>query len=261
MSQDNVEVVRAGLAAWNAGDMDAWGGLLSPDVVWRPPPNWPEPEPHAGPEAVLRAVQQLREAWDADALEPIGGFIDAADQVIVRLVWRGRGHGPVSNMEVTCVYTVRGEKISAFEFFWNHADAVEAVGRTERNMEIVRQALAAFNRRDPAAWLELCDAALENSPPREWPESDPMQGPEVVWDFLIKASEPWEATSLEHDDLIDAGSERVVARVRGQMKGKASGASVPWSFWQVVTLRGGKVRRIEWFADRAEALRTVGLSE
>jgi ketosteroid isomerase-like protein len=38
---------------------------------------------------------------------------------------------PQSMMEVTCVYTVRKRKISAFEFFWDHAEALEAAGLSE----------------------------------------------------------------------------------------------------------------------------------
>jgi len=50
----------------------------------------------------------------------------------VRFVWRVRGHGPAaSNWEVTCVYTVRQGKIIAFEFFWDHRDALQAVGLGE----------------------------------------------------------------------------------------------------------------------------------
>ena len=70
----------ASFEAWNAGDMEAWANLLAPDVIWRPPKDWPEPGPFAGREAVLRQVQQNREAWDADTAEPIGDFIDAADR-------------------------------------------------------------------------------------------------------------------------------------------------------------------------------------
>ncbi len=128
MSQENVEVVRASFEAWNAGDMEAWGGFLAPDVIWRPPGDWPEPGPFAGREAVLRQVQQNRETWDADTAEPVSDFIHAADRVVVRFVWRVRGHWPEARMEITCVYTLRNGMISAFEFFWDHADALEAVG-------------------------------------------------------------------------------------------------------------------------------------
>jgi hypothetical protein len=69
--------------------------------------GWPEPGPWVGPDAVMRQWQQQRETWDADALEPISDFLDAADRVAVRFIWRGAGHGPESNMDFTVVYTVR----------------------------------------------------------------------------------------------------------------------------------------------------------
>ena len=47
----------------------------------------------------MRFIEQLRDTWDADAMEAIGDFIDAADRVVVRFIWRGMGHGPQSNME------------------------------------------------------------------------------------------------------------------------------------------------------------------
>ena len=45
MSQENVEVVRAGFEAWNAGDMEALRELLDSGVVLRMPQGWPEPGP------------------------------------------------------------------------------------------------------------------------------------------------------------------------------------------------------------------------
>ena len=45
------------------------------------------------------------------------------------------------------------------------------------------------------------------------------------------------------------------------MPGKASGASVPWALWQVITIRNGRALRSEWFSDRAGALEAAGLSE
>jgi hypothetical protein len=58
----------------------------------------------------------------------IGDVSDVADHVVVRLAWKGVGHGPESNFEMTCIYTVRKGKIRGHEFFWNHAEALEAVG-------------------------------------------------------------------------------------------------------------------------------------
>jgi ketosteroid isomerase-like protein len=131
MSQENVEVVRAGFAAWNAGDMDAFRELHDPDVILRPEKDWPESGPYIGREAVMRFYEQLRETWDADALESTSDFIQAGDRVAVRLIWRGAGHGPEANIVVTGVYTVRQGRVFGTEFFWDHAEALKAVGLRE----------------------------------------------------------------------------------------------------------------------------------
>src|SRR5213078_1078195 len=93
---------------------------------------------------------------------------------------------------------------------------------------------------DRAAWLALCDPELENIPPQDWPESDPIRGGEPVFDFLaVEAQDAWEEDSspFEYVELIDAGNDRVVADMRREVRGKASGASVAWRYWQVVTFR------------------------
>ena len=126
----NVETVKATYGAWNAGDMNALRELLHPDVIQRSPEGWPEPGPFVGREAVMRWWEQLREAWDADALEPIS-FIDAGDRVVVRQIWRGAGHGPEVNLDITNVFTVRKGRIFYLEFFWDHAEALETLGLLE----------------------------------------------------------------------------------------------------------------------------------
>ena len=78
-------------------------------------------------------MEQLRETWDADTLEPIDDLIDTADRVVVRIIWHGVGHGPDLNMELTGVYTVRNGKIRTAEFFRDHAEALEAVGLSEQD--------------------------------------------------------------------------------------------------------------------------------
>jgi ketosteroid isomerase-like protein len=131
MSQENVEIMRATFEVWNAGDMDALRELYDPTVILRMPEGWPEPGPFVGRDAVMRQWEQQREAFDADTAEPISDFIDTADHVLVRFVWRGAGHGPESNMEVTQVITVRKGRVFLLEHFWDHAEALEAVGLSE----------------------------------------------------------------------------------------------------------------------------------
>jgi ketosteroid isomerase-like protein len=131
MSEENVKIVRAILRALNMGDMDAVRALYDSDAVVRPPEGWPEPGPFVGGDAVVRQFQEMRETWDASEVESLSDPMDAADRVVVRLVWRGAGRGPESNMEFTAIYTVRKGKVVYQETFWDYADALEAIGLSE----------------------------------------------------------------------------------------------------------------------------------
>jgi hypothetical protein len=72
-------------------------------------------------------------AWIADAQEVIGDFIDIADHVVVRFIWRGAGYGPEANMEFTGLWTIRKGRVFFVDFFWDHAEALEAVGLSEQD--------------------------------------------------------------------------------------------------------------------------------
>jgi ketosteroid isomerase-like protein len=134
---------------------------------------------------------------------------------------------------------------------------------SQEKVEIMRRGLDALNRRDRAAWLALCDPEIENVPPRDWPESEPIRGAEPVFDFLaVEAQNAWgtESSPFEYVEFIDAGNDKVVAHMEWQAVGRASGAHVAFSYWQTVTFRHGKPLRIEWFGDRLEALEAATFS-
>ena len=131
MSQENVELVKAAFEAWNAGDMDAVREMHDPSVIARTLEGWPEPGPFVGRDAVMRQFARVRAAWDTDAIEPIGDFLDAGDRVIVRVFFHDLGIGPEANLEFTIVYTVRERRIFFIEYFWDHAEALEAAGLSE----------------------------------------------------------------------------------------------------------------------------------
>lgn len=128
MSQENVETVRAGFEAWNAGGMDAYGALLDPNVTLLAPRGWPEQGPFVGRAAVLRQFKGVRDAWDADAAEPNADFKDLGDRVLASFFWRGTGHGPDASAEMWRLFTLRDGMHVAFEFFWDKGEALETAG-------------------------------------------------------------------------------------------------------------------------------------
>ena len=130
MSQENVDVARAVTAAWNVRDMDALRELYDPDVMVRTAEGWPEPGPFVGVEAVLREFARYLDTLDDSRFESVS-FIDAGDRVVVRQFWRGVGRGPGMNLEFTTVITVRKGRMIFIEFFWDHGQALEAVGLSE----------------------------------------------------------------------------------------------------------------------------------
>jgi ketosteroid isomerase-like protein len=79
----------------------------------------------------MRQWTQVRETFDGDNLELVSDVIDVRDRVAVRSIWRGAGHAPEPSVEMTYVFTVRNGKVMAIEEFWEHAEAVEAMGLSE----------------------------------------------------------------------------------------------------------------------------------
>jgi ketosteroid isomerase-like protein len=131
MSQENVELLRRGLTAWNAGDMDGVRDVCDPDIVMRPPEGWPESGPFIGAEAVMRQWAEQRKIWKADSVEPISDFIPGGEHAAVRQVWRGTGAGPDTDTKMTQVIRVRQGKIVEKVFYWDHDEALAAVGLAE----------------------------------------------------------------------------------------------------------------------------------
>ena len=82
-----------------------------------------------------------------------------------------------------------------------------------------------------------------------------------MWDLYVKNTELWETPRFQLFELVEVGVDKTVGEQRSDVRGKASGAGVTWSYWQVGTFRDGKLIRIEWFTSRAEALKAAGLSE
>jgi ketosteroid isomerase-like protein len=80
---------------------------------------------------------------------------------------------------------------------------------SQENVEIVRQAMEAIQRRDRTTYLALHDKDYEVVPTRDFPQAG-VRGPEAAWDFYVEAAEAFERLPLEDAELVDAGADKVL---------------------------------------------------
>jgi ketosteroid isomerase-like protein len=128
MSEEDVEIVRKAMEAYLRGDLAGALADVDPDIVWNP-----NEEPAGrGHDAVLSSLQGWEETWDDYAMRA-EGYLDAGDNVVVTLHFRGRGRA--SGVEVDTrsyqVHTIREGKIVEMNEFIDRAAALKAAGLSE----------------------------------------------------------------------------------------------------------------------------------
>ncbi|HZA58904.1 MAG TPA: nuclear transport factor 2 family protein [Solirubrobacterales bacterium] len=135
---------------------------------------------------------------------------------------------------------------------------------SQENVELLRRAYEAWNRRD-------FDSALANSDPDvEWTFTaeargaafrSVYRGPQGVREFWDTFIEPWEEVNVEVEEIRDAG-DSVLALVVFHARAR-DGLEIDQPFVHVVTFRGSQVIRFEAFAERElqQALEAAGLPD
>jgi ketosteroid isomerase-like protein len=129
MSQENLELFRAGVAAWNEGDYDAVVDMCHPEVEWSFSDRLPDATGQIrGKEEIRRFFQTFTGDWSeisirADRIEDHGADV-VAD---VAFVAKGRDGIEVS-MRFIHVWTVRDGQIVRFRGFGSFEEALEAAG-------------------------------------------------------------------------------------------------------------------------------------
>jgi ketosteroid isomerase-like protein len=125
VSEENIEVVRSGLAAFNRRDYEAALDHAHDDVVWKP---FFSTETRA-----LRGRAQVLEAWreQVDLLDlsiEAERYIAIGDKVVAPLTWTGKGQQSGAAVEAAAVqvYTLSDGKITSAETFETLDEALAA---------------------------------------------------------------------------------------------------------------------------------------
>ena len=130
MSQDNVEIVRRFVDAFQAGRRDDVVASLDDNVVWIMPPI--DAGVSHGVEATERAVVTWLSAWEDYSMEVVE-LVEAGERVLGVFRQRGRAKagGPEVDLTSACAFSLRASKIVRMEVFGTKQQALEAVGLSE----------------------------------------------------------------------------------------------------------------------------------
>jgi ketosteroid isomerase-like protein len=132
---------------------------------------------------------------------------------------------------------------------------------SEENLEIVRRAFDAFIEGDYERLIGLADPQIEYDVSRTSPESRVARGPQEVVAVLEEWVDTWDEHQVELSELIDAGTETVVAVMQERGKLRGTDTWVEHDRGVVYTVRDQRVVRYEEHEDRARALEAAGLRE
>jgi ketosteroid isomerase-like protein len=127
--RENVELVKAMLAAWLSRDWEAATAAWDPALEWHSAEDEPDAGTYRGIEAVVAMLQGWDDAFDDFHASPLD-FIAVGESVVVPYKVRGRLRGSSSEVEVaeTQVYKLREGKIIEVREYRTREQALKAVG-------------------------------------------------------------------------------------------------------------------------------------
>ena len=123
---------------------------------------------------------------------------------------------------------------------------------SQESVEIVRRFLIG----DVDEALAYADPEIVWNPIEELP----TQGHGAVRASLARWKAEWDDYEMLPEEFVDRG-DRVVVTVRLGGRGRASGVEIDARFYDVYTLRDGKIVRMDQFTERRQAFEAAGLAE
>jgi ketosteroid isomerase-like protein len=128
---------------------------------------------------------------------------------------------------------------------------------SEENVETTRRFTGALLRGD----YEV--AAAELAPDFEVDDTDIPEstGTDSFYSWIGRWDEVWESWTIEDLEIRAVGDDRTLSLFTIVAKGKGSGVELTRNDASVAHHRDGKITRIAYYNDQAEALEAAGLSE
>jgi ketosteroid isomerase-like protein len=127
----------------------------------------------------------------------------------------------------------------------------------EENLEMMRRFAEATARGHPDAAEALLGSSVEIDD-MDIPDAD---GHDSFHDWQERWNESWESWRLEGLELLPSGEDKVLALFRMIVKGKGSGIELSRDDALLAEFAGGKIVRLGYYNDQAQALEAAGLSE
>jgi SnoaL-like protein len=131
---------------------------------------------------------------------------------------------------------------------------------SQENVELYRQGIDAFNRRDLDAFLALADpgvVGISRVLQIEGASYEGHEGTREWWNSLLGVFPDF---TIEVLSVRDAG-DRTVAELRNRAQGEGGPASLEELVWQVSEWRDGLVVRWQMFDTERDAFEAAGLSD
>jgi ketosteroid isomerase-like protein len=133
---------------------------------------------------------------------------------------------------------------------------------SQENVELVRSSAEAYNSAGISAYLDFFAEDVEVHPDASrFPEARPFRGREEFGRFLADIEQAWEGGGRSEIREAFPVGDRVVLRTDWGGKGRASAVDLRSSLTVISTVRDGKIVKIAFFFDHAEALVAAGLPE
>ena len=136
MSEENLDIPRRLIDAYNRGDIPSFLDYLDPDVEWIPIMAALEGRVYRGHAGVRRWLDDLATDWEY--FEPCyEEYHDLGDRVLILGRWRARGRSSgveLTNQPAAWLYKIKDGRAVWMRTFTDRAEALESAGVSEQDI-------------------------------------------------------------------------------------------------------------------------------